>query len=286
MDYVTWNSVQQYSDMVLADGLWELLRQPSVTYQKVSNGDYGNYLISHNQKPYYIGEAKNICKRLKQQFKPTTSTFFRNYQKYLEKSKGTAGLLIDNFKLQYILTKIGRKEVEEFGIVNLPTIINSFQLGKRNTHKISCYKGLWYRVQETKTQILKEAEIEIQRKPYQNWSDNVVPERPGLYLVQDQNDKLIYIGESSDLRERFITHSGRTYFSALRRHIATKILRFELKEANGKKKYLNDKEEKSVTEFLKSCRALFYPTNFGRYELEECMIVKYRPLLNRKYNKV
>jgi hypothetical protein len=45
------------------------------------------------------------------------------------------------------------------------------------------------------------------------------------------------------------THSGGTYFSALRRHIATEILSFELKEINGKKKYLTDDEEKTVTAF-------------------------------------
>lgn len=96
---------------------------------------------------------------------------------------------------------------------------------------------------------------------------------------------MIYIGESSNINERHLTHSNRTYFSALRRHIATEILQFELKEKSGKKKFLNEIEEKAVTLYLKDCNAIFYNLNFGRCELEEYLIKKYKPLLNRKHNK-
>jgi len=285
MEKVTWKIVQKFSDKILADGLWELSKRPFENYSDISHNDFGNYLISNEKKPYYIGEAKDICKRLKQQFKPTTSTFFKNYQKYLIKTKGLKVLLIDNFKVQHMPTQLGRKEVEEFGIVNLPTIVNSFQLGKRERQKICCQDGLWYEVQKTKSELLKEGENEILKQTFQKWFDNKVSSKAGLYLVQNKSSDLIYIGESSDINERFVTHSGRTYFSALRRHIATEILCFELKEINGKKKYLNDTEEKAVTAFLRTCSVSFYPTNFGRYELEEYLIRKHRPLLNCKDNR-
>jgi len=57
-----------------------------------------------------------------------------------------------------------------------------------------------------------------------------------------------------------------------------------LKEKNGKKKYLDDKEEKAVNDYLKTCNAVFYPVNLGRYELEEFLIKKHKPLLNCKEN--
>jgi predicted GIY-YIG superfamily endonuclease len=285
MEKITWRNVQKHSDNILADGLWELSKQPLESYSQISHSDFGNYLISHGMTPYYIGEARDICKRLKQQFKPTISTFFKNYQKYLAKTKSEKVLLIDDFKVQHMPTQLGRKEVEEFGIVNLPTIVNGFQLGKRDRHRICCHDGVWNEVQRAKNELLKEGEKEISNKTFQKWFDNAVPSRAGLYLVQDKSKDLIYIGESSDINERFVTHSGRTYFSALRRHIATEILSFELKELNGKKKHLNDNEEKAVTSFLKTCNAFFYPVNLGRYELEEYLIKKNRPLLNRKDNK-
>lgn len=285
MEKVTWRNIQKNSDNILADGLWELTKKPFETYSDISHNDFGNYLISHNKKPYYIGEAKDICKRLKQQFKPATSTFFKNYQKYLTKTKELNALLIGNFKIQHMPTQIGRKEVEEFGIVNLPTIVNSFQLGKRDRQNICCQNGLWSEIQNSKNELLKEGEKEIFKPTFQKWFDNKVPRTAGLYIVQNKSGELIYIGESSDISERYATHGSRTYFSALRRHIATEILSFELKEINGKKKYLSDNEEKAVNAFLKTCNATFYPTDFGRYEFEEFLIKKHRPLLNRKDNK-
>lgn len=56
----------------------------------------------------------------------------------------------------------------------------------------------------------------------------------GLYIVKDKSDKLIYIGESSNIGDRIKTHCGRTYFSALRRYIWTNVLGFEYKKQKGK----------------------------------------------------
>lgn len=107
----------------------------------------------------------------------------------------------------------------------------------------------------------------------------------GLYIVKDKSDKIIYIGESSNIGERIKTHSGRTYFSALRRHIGTDILGFELQEIKEKKRYFSEIEDRKVTEFLKTCKVTLFPVTLGRYEFEEYLIKKYRPLLNRKDNK-
>jgi predicted GIY-YIG superfamily endonuclease len=285
MEKITWKYIQKSSDSILADGLWELTQKPIEAFSDISNDDFGNYLISHDSRPYYIGEAKNICKRLKQQFKPTTSTFFKNYQKYLVKSKDLNVLLIDNFNIQHMPTQLGRKEIEEFGIVNLPTLLNSFQLGKRNASNICCHNGLWSEVQDFKQKLIEEGEKDLFKQSFQKWFDIKIASVAGLYLVENKSGDLVYTGESSDISERYNTHSGKTYFSALRRHIATELLSFELKEINGKKKYLSDNEENAVSAFLKTCSASFYPIAFGRYELEEYLIRKHKPILNRKDNK-
>jgi predicted GIY-YIG superfamily endonuclease len=285
MESIIWKSMQKNSDQYLADGLWTLSKRPYQSSKDISDSCFGNYLITHEKVPYYIGEAKDICKRLRQQFKPATSTFYKNYQKYLTDNRRIVTLSIDGFNVQHMPTFIGRKEIEEFGIVNLPTILNSFQLGKRGVHKIVSFDGIWDELQSCKTELLIEGEKEIFKQSFNKWHDNIVPKSGGLYIVEDKSGNIIYIGESSDMNERQKTHSNRTYFSALRRHIATELLSFELKEKNGKKKYLADVEEKAVNGFLKECRAIFYPVNLGRYELEEYLIKKHKPLLNRKDNK-
>lgn len=130
---------------------------------------------------------------------------------------------------------------------------------------------------------MKQGEEIVFKQKFSSWFDTNAKSTAGLYIVKD-NTQIIYIGESSDISERHSTHSSTTYFSALRRHIATEILDFELKEKNRKKKYLTDNEDKKVKDYLRGTVATFHPVSFGRYELEEHLIKKHRPLLNRKDN--
>lgn len=285
MAKINWTFIQNNSDRILSDGLFKLKARPYQLFSEIEHNGYGNYLISHNKTNYYVGEGKELSKRLKQQFKPTSSTFYKNLIKIQKTNKAIGDIAINMFKVQAIETDIGRKEIEEFGISNLPTILNRFQLGKRKLHNIADQGGLWLEVQQAKKEILLQAECEIFNVKINLWFDCKVENVPGLYIVRNKLEELIYIGESSDIYDRFNTHSKQTYFSALRRHIGTEILNFELQERNGKKKYFQVIEDKKVTEFLKSCKAMFYPTNFGRYELEEFLIKKHRPFLNRKDNK-
>jgi predicted GIY-YIG superfamily endonuclease len=285
MKKFTWDNIQKQSDEILSCGLHKLKTRPTSDLSKVSEKGFGNYLISLDKVAFYIGEGKELTKRLKQQFNPKTSTFYKNFQKLSATNQLIKPTTIDKFKIQFISTSIGRKEVEEFGIVNLPTKLNSFQIDKRNKFVIADQNGLWDAVQENFGELLKEGESKILKASFSPWFDTKIINSAGLYLVKDKADKLIYIGESSDVGERIATHSGRTYFSALRRHIGTDILNFNLQEINGKKRYFSDTEDKKVTEFLKTCKATIFPVAFGRYELEEYLIKKHRPLLNRKDNK-
>jgi predicted GIY-YIG superfamily endonuclease len=285
MSKITWDNIQKQSDEILSDGLFTLKSRPFDNFSNVTEKGFGNYLISLDKKPFYIGEAKELSKRIKQQSKPTTSTFYKNYLKATASNQLLKPVDIDSFKIQFITTNIGRKEMEEFGIVNLPTRLNSFQLDKRKKFEIKNHNGLWLSVQNEFADFLKQGETKLFKTAFQPWFNLTTISNAGLYLVKDKADRLIYIGESSDVGERIATHSGRTYFSALRRHIGTEILGFQLKEINKKKRYFSDSEDKRVTDFLTSCKATVFAVNFGRYELEEYLIKKHRPLLNRKDNK-
>lgn len=284
MEKIDWKFTQSNSDSILSDGIFLLKSKPYKSFTEVSENCFGNYLISHNTKNYYVGEGKELSKRLKQQFKPTTSTFYKNFTKLQKSNIALKNIAIDSFKVQTINTEIGRKEIEEFGITNLSTVLNRFQIGKRKVYKVENQNGLWEQVQKNKTEILLQAEQEILNGKFISWFDCNVKNNAGLYIVRDKNDKLIYIGESSDIYDRHKTHSTRTYFSALRRHIGTEILNFELQEKDGKKRYFGVNEDQKVNDFLKFCKASFYSCSFGRYELEEYLIKKHKPLLNRKDN--
>ena len=285
MTKFSWDIIQKQSDEILSCGLNKLKTQTFCDTSFVNEKGFGNYLISLDKVPFYVGEGKELIKRLKQQFKPTTSTFYKNFEKLNSANLLAKPMTIDKFKIQFISTNIGRKEVEEFGIVNLPTKLNGFQLDKRKKFAIADQKGRWNAVQENFVTLLEEGETKILKSTFTSWFDTKTISLAGLYLVKDKSDKLIYIGESSDIGERIKTHSGRTYFSALRRHIGTEILGYTLKEIKGKKRYFSEAEDRKVTDFLKSCTVSIFQVNFGRYELEEYLIKKHRPLLNRKDNK-
>src|SRR5690606_33951117 len=114
---------------------------------------------------------------------------------------------IDKFKIQHISTNIGRKEVEEFGIMNLPTRLNAFQLIKRNICAIADQKGLWNEMQQYAVELLKEAESIIINSNSSTWKYVHLIRSESINYVKNQLNMLIYIGESSDVGERITTHN-------------------------------------------------------------------------------
>ena len=280
---LNWSYCQEISDVILADGINTLKIGNKFSFSEVQNKSYGNYLISHASKPYYIGEAKNLKVRIKQHSRENTSTFYKNYLKQPQLDYSI--LEIDDFNVQILETSIGRKEIEEFGIVNLPTNLNKFQKGKRKRFTGNTNQGIWDRIQDESEKLITEGEEDLLNIEPAPWYDAEVPNNAGIYYVENVKDGLIYIGESSNIYKRYVTHSGVTYFSVLRRHIGTDILGFELHVRKGKKRYFFDHEDDQINQYLQKCTIKAMAVNFGRFELEEFLIRKHRPLLNRKENK-
>lgn len=278
-----WQFCQEHSDEILASGINTLKNGHKYSFSDVQNNNYGNYLISHYDKPYYIGEAKNLKARIKQHSREKTSTFYKNYLK--RPSMDYSILEINDFDVQILESQIGRKEIEEFGIVNLPTTLNKFQKGKRKRFSGNPSPGLWETIQDNADRLLAEGAGSLLKIKSIPWYDAGVPNNAGLYYAENSQDGLIYIGESSNIYKRYETHSGTTYFSALRRHIGTDILGFELQTRKGKKRYFSDHEDVLINQYLEKCKIKTMAVNMGRFELEEFLIRKHRPLLNRKENK-
>jgi predicted GIY-YIG superfamily endonuclease len=282
---INWNNCQQNSDQILCAGIFALEsddKQPLIG--SFPNG-YGNYLISdESHKITYIGEARNLFVRLKQHSRKSSSTFFKNYQKKAVKyPPELQGFSIEDFGAKVIHTNIGRKGMEEFGIVNIPTNLNRFQLGKRNRFfGETPPTELWDEVQNAAEVLLEEGEVEMKSERATSWFDAKVTQRPGVYWIENNEKELIYIGESSDVHARYKAHSGTTYFSAFRRHVGEDILGYKLQTRKGKKRYFEEGEDLQVTEYIKQCSFKAISVFFGRYELEEYLIGKEKPLLNRK----
>ena len=67
MSKFNWDNIQKQSDEILSCGLNKLITQPFCDTSNVSEKGFGNYLISLDKVPFYVGEGKELMKRLKQQ---------------------------------------------------------------------------------------------------------------------------------------------------------------------------------------------------------------------------
>lgn len=165
--------------------------------------------------------------------------------------------------------------------MNLPTILNKFQKEKRQKREYAGICKLWEDIQLNGTALFLEGEDVFLSQTPITWYDAKIPNSPGVYRVLDSDGRLIYIGESSDIKIRYNTHSNVTYFSALRRHIATDVLDLELLE----KRRLTKQDNEYVDKYLSQCSIDYMPVQFGRYEFEKFLIKKHSPFLNKKDNK-
>ena len=284
---INWKYCQKNSDLILASGLKSLTKQTMISFNDSHYEGYGNYLISDKWKKWnYIGEAKNISIRIKQHSKEKTSTFYKNYKKFENfYINYPVGLKINDFKIREVQTNIGRKELEEFGIVNIPAILNKFQKGKRRIYSGKVDNKVWNEVQNNFIELLEQGEKELMKLNSYEWLKPKIYDKPGLYWIEHKTKGLIYIGETTNLLKRYLTHSERTYFSALRRNIGVNIFGFQLQTINGRKRYFSNIENIKISEFLRNCKIKILEISFGRYELEEFLIKKHKPILNRKNNK-
>src|SRR5690606_30681874 len=104
---------------------------------------------------------------------------------------------------------------------------------------------------------------------------------PGIYVVRNRENKVVYVGETSNLQER-MNDLKDTRHHTLRRAVghAEFSEKPNFHKATSKKKFPVNIEE-MVTEFFKDNLSLTYcATKIGRKEFEEYLVRKYEP----KYN--
>lgn len=282
---VSWEWCQENSDMLLSCGINQLLKSGKHRWSEVHTDGPGVYLFNDDKKHLYIGESLVIGNRVHQHCEGgTRSTFLKNLADHLgvaKESDSIAELLHEvksKINIQALWVDISRKELEEFGIVNLSTILNRFHKGKRQKVTFDCMdESLWDTVQDSAIELIEQGANVFENLPQSKWLEANPSSKAGLYKVLREGE-LIYIGESTNIAERYKAHSNTTYFSALRRSVGTKLFNFEY---IGKKKFM-DSDDNKITNFLLDCHYASIPIGFGRRELEEYLIRDLQPTLNSK----
>jgi len=282
---LSWDWCQANSDTVLSCGLQQLCGSSRNSWGEVHAERPGVYLFNQAEQHLYIGESLNIGHRVNQHCSGgTRSTFLKNYADHCGVGKDAESIKTlqdestNKILIQSLRVDIARKELEEFGIVNLPTLLNRFQRDKRRKVVLDCdEESIWGTVQNQSDRLIEEGVGLFDSLPQSPWLTAQPSTQAGLYKVAHKGE-LIYIGESTNIAERYKAHSNTTYFSALRRSIGTKVFSFDYV---GKKKF-SESDDNQVTNYLLSCEYSFLPVSFGRRELEEHLIHNLQPILNRK----
>lgn len=135
-----------------------------------------------------------------------------------------------------------------------------------------------YNLSQTElNRILEKAESElfnlkpIKFKKCKEWRKDKVPNEPGIYAIFENGDRLIYIGESGNLKDRMneinrtVNHSFRKQFGHLR-----------FNGIKSTKKFADDIEILLDEYFVNNLYVSFLPINFGRLEIETFLIGKYQ----------
>ncbi len=78
---INWDFVQEHANQILAEGIFHLRQRDASRAKLIAVEEPGNYLISLDGRPRYIGEGIDVRKRLSTQFHPKRSTFYKPYIK-------------------------------------------------------------------------------------------------------------------------------------------------------------------------------------------------------------
>ena len=283
---------------ILNGGL-ELLKKSNEA--QITGEKAGNYIISVSDVSY-TGQSIDVNARLKDHLMKRT-TVYTKFKNKLGKDPEAIG-----FETRQLAVSIGRKELEEFTIVNLPTELNISK--KKAYEKFSGAPdvAMWQNIQKSKEKLLEKMKQEIDSIPFIPWhkAANTIEDFKdigGIYIIKNHKGRILYVGESSKLHERYERHSNTTRFSIFRRYVATKELNLELKtrkdlgikirtginkgkDSNDKKAwYLSDCDNKKVDEYTADCQIKLIAVPFGRFELEEYLIKSYKEKGNDLFNE-
>lgn len=125
-------------------------------------------------------------------------------------------------------------------------------------------------VSAIETDLLTKPKLDFSINP--KWKQNF-PELPGVYAIFEQS-KLIYIGETSELRAR-MGDLRRTYNHTFRRKLG--VLRLMATREGNK---FSDEVETALDAYMEANISLtFHTLSFGRIEVESRLVQKHKDLL-------
>ena len=114
------------------------------------------------------------------------------------------------------------------------------------------------------------------------WRNKNVPDKPGIYALFEGNRKLIYIGETGNLRAR-MNDLCRTVNHTFRKNLGAS----NFGGIKTTKKFSDEVERKLDLFYDEKLYVSFLVVNYGRLEIESYLISKYqRQLMNSEKKRM
>lgn len=104
-------------------------------------------------------------------------------------------------------------------------------------------------------------------KKDKTWRENSIPSSPGVYALYEGTEKLLYIGETGNLRAR-MNEINRTVNHSFRKQLG--FARFA--GVKSRKKFDDEVEKKLDLFFDEDLYVSYIEVNFGRLEIETAII--------------
>lgn len=138
------------------------------------------------------------------------------------------------------------------------------------------YNSSYYLIKEALDNVFSEAEDKlinsqsIKFKKCTIWRNTFIPPKPGVYILFDDNHKILYVGESGNLNAR-LNEINRTVNHSFRRELGCRMF----KVLKSRRKYEPEIETLLDKFFEDKLYVSFLEVNFGRLEIETYLISKY-----------
>ncbi len=270
-----WNIAQQNADYLLVDGAFSLLKDSEASSIEDLPEQPGVVVQRFDARLFNAADTPNIRKLTRSITDPRHSGWYKE----LVRNADFDVPELSEFSLHTLEIPFARRELAECLSIKLPHIWRRMQ-GSLTAQSENRASDIWQRMMLSHRSLIEEGgSLALHVDPVR-WGGASWVSGPGLLIVKDRHDDVIFVDSTADIPAQYIMHARRTQLSLLRQRIGERFLGMPLRPMPNGGRAFSESGELEVSSFLRSCRIAFFPAQVGRAEVCEDLIERLRPTLN------
>ena len=270
-----WNIAQQNAGYLLVDGAFSLLKDSEDSSIESLPEQPGVVVQCFDARLFHAADTRNLRKLTRSNTDPRHSGWYKELVRNAEFDVPE----LRDFYLHIAEAPFGRRELAECLTMNLSSFWRRIE-GDQTGHFQSRASDIWQRMMLTHRELIEEGGSQALHVDPVRWGGASWVSGPGILIVQDRHDDVIFVDSTADIPAQYIMHARRTQLSTLRQRIGERFLNMPLRPAATGGQAFTESGELEVSSFLRACRVSFFPVQIGRAEVCEDLIERLRPELN------